>query len=166
MAKTKAQKLDIVEKANEELAAAKTLVFADFGGTSMQDLKSLRTALRAVDARFQVIKKRLLKLVLSGKLLDFDPKQFDGPVGTIFAKNDISEVAQSLYKFSKDKPNFKILGGMNLEKGEAISGETVKAIGQLPPREILLGQLMGMMTAPLRAFMYILQEKSKRSQSV
>ena len=49
-----------------------------------------------------------------------------------------------------------------LEKGEKLEADYVTRIGQLPTREILLGQVMGGMVAPLRAFMWILKERSRK----
>ena len=41
--------------------------------------------------------------------------------------------------------------------------ETVEKIGQLPSREILLAQLVGMLSAPMRIFLYVLDQKSKQT---
>jgi ribosomal protein L10 len=44
-----------------------------------------------------------------------------------------------------------------------LSAEEVLFVGQLPPREILLAQLLGMIAAPIKSFLYVLDQKSKRS---
>ena len=76
MPKTKAQKTNVITKGTEELKGAANLIFADFGGTTAQDLRDLRLLLKNVGAKFQVIKKRLLRIILKEKGIDFDPKQF------------------------------------------------------------------------------------------
>ncbi len=144
------------------MKGAKNLIFVDFGGTKTQDLRGLRLSLKEARSKLQIIKKRLLKLVLKEKGVDFDPKSFESQVGTIFINDDISEAAGKVYRFSKDKENFKILGGFDLDKGEKLEADFLKRIGQLPGREVLLGQVLGTMVAPLRAFMWILQERSKK----
>ncbi|HEY4497121.1 MAG TPA: hypothetical protein VI432_03175, partial [Candidatus Paceibacterota bacterium] len=103
-------------------------------------------------------------IILKDRNIDFDTKLSAGQLGTVFAKGDISEIAQNVYKFSKDKPNFKMVGGIDVEKAEILQAETVNAIGRLPSKEILLGQLLGALTGPLRAFMYVLSERSKKLQ--
>ena len=162
MSKTKTQKTNVITKGTEELKGAANLIFADFGGTTAQDLRDLRLSLKNVGAKFQVIKKRLLRIILKEKGIDFDPKQFEAQVGTVFMKGDIFETAGSMYRFTKDKENFKILGGIDLNKAEKIEADFIKRIGQLPSREVLLGQVLGTMVAPLRAFMWILQERSRK----
>lgn len=162
MPKTKAQKSKIVEKGTEEIKGAKNLIFVDFGGVKTEDLRELRASLKEAGSNLQVIKKRLLKIVLKEKKADFDPKSFEAQVGTIFTNNDISETAGKVYKFSKDKEKFKILGGLDLNNGEKLEVDFIKWIGQLPGKEVLLSQVLGTMVAPLRAFMWILQERSKK----
>ena len=165
MAKTKAEKSKVIEKNNADIKSATNLIFTDFGGTKTADIRNLRLTLKGFNSRMEVIKKRLLKIILKEKGVDFDPKQFGGQVGTIFVRGEISEVASPVYKFSKSNENFKILGGIDLVKGENIEGEYLKRIGQLPGREVLLAQVLGGMVAPLRAFMWIIQERSKKMNS-
>ena len=55
----------------------------------------------------------------------------------------------------------KILGGYDLVSSAPLDAKQVLAIGQLPPREILLSQLLGALAGPIRSFMYLLDQKSK-----
>lgn len=160
MAKTKAQKSDILTKGRKELKNSTNLIFADFSGTTSQDLRALRLTLKETGAKFQVIKKRLLRILLKEMSLELDPKEFETQLGTISAKGDIFETAGLVYKFAKGKENFKILGGIDLSKAEKMEADFIKKIGQLPSREVLLGQVLGTIVAPLRAFMWILSQKS------
>ena len=160
---TKAKKVEIIDEGVNELGEAKLLLFADFKGAKVEELKDLRRTLKQTNSKFKVMKKRLLRIVLQKKGIDFDPLKFESQVGIIFGSGEIAEVVQPIYKFSKDHRNFKLVGGLNIEKKEEVPFETIQMIGSLPPREILLAQLMGTLAAPLRGLMYILSEKSKRS---
>ena len=163
MAITKNQKTGIIEQGNVELEKANALIFTDFTGTSVTDLGQLRTDLRENDSKFKVIKKRLLKIVFGSKNIDVDPVNFEGTLGTVFVKGGLSETAGSLYRFSKTHEKFKLLGAYDLANKQLISEADINAIGSLPPRKELLGQLVGTIAAPLRALMYILSEKSKKA---
>ena len=162
MAKTKAQKNQVIEKGAKSLKESSNLIFTDFSGTTAQDIRSLRISLREAGSRYEVIKKRLLNIILKNKGLDMDTKYFEGQVGTVFVTGEISDVAGRVFRFSKGKEKFKILGGVDLEKGEKLEADFVTRIGQLPTREVLLGTVMGGMVAPLRAFMWILKERSRK----
>lgn len=164
--KTKAEKLNIIEEGKKNLEGVKNMVFVDFNKAKNEDLRVLRVLLKGVDSKFQVVKKRLLKIALKDKGIDFDPKQFDGQVGTIFSHSEISEVTSPVYKLSKEREGIKILGGYDVAKGLPYTKEILIEIGKLPSREILLSHVLGALTAPLRAFMYALREKSKKVAEV
>lgn len=159
---TKEKKIQLIEQSEKNLDEAKLLLFADFKGVKVEELRDLRKVLKGINAKFMVVKKRLLRIVLQRKGIDLDPLKFEGQVGAIFSGGEISEIVQPIYKFSKDHPNFKLVGGLNLEKKGEVPFETIQMIGSLPPREILLTQLMGALIAPLRGLMYILQEKGRK----
>ena len=114
-------------------------------------------------AKFKVIKKRLLRIVFEKMGVDFNPEQFNSQLGTIFTQKDIYEIISPVYKFShaKKKQGFKILGAYDLAEKKFIDAETVVKIGKLPTREILLSQLVGVLSAPMRMLAYVLNEKSK-----
>lgn len=162
---TKQQKSQQIEESKKVLRESRILAFIDFSGTTVEDMKKLRRSLRSVGAKLKVFKKRLLRIALKDSGFDFNPKQFDSQVGTVFASKDISEIAGLIYKFSKEIKNkdFKILGGYDLAEKNFFDSATVQRIGKLPSREVLLGQLVGMLVAPMRMFLYVLSEKSKRS---
>lgn len=162
MPKTKVQKAEIIKEGQAELKDSKFLVFGDFTSTENEDLKILRRALRAVNAGFHVVKKRLMGVILKSLGIEFNPKQFKSQMGTIFAKGDISEVAQVVYKFSKEKPNFKLLGALDLIAKSEMNREILVGIGKLPSRQVLLGQVLGGITGPLRKLVYTLAEIGKK----
>ena len=160
---TKSQKSQQINEGKEALKQSRTLAFVDFSGTTVEDMKKLRRSLLSVGAKLKVFKKKLLRIALKENGVDFNPEQFDLQVGTILAKGDISEIAGLIYKFSKEikNKNFKILGGYDLAEKNFFDSAATTRIGQLPSREVLLGQLVGMLAAPMKTFLYVLNEKSK-----
>ena len=143
----------------------KSLIFVDFTGIGVEDMKFLRRALKVVEAKMKVIKKKLLRIAFEKKKIDFNPEQFDSQLGVVFSEKEISDVAGPVYKFFKsvEKKGFKILGAYNLSEKNFFDAETTVKIGQLPSREVLLGQFVGMLAMPIKMFLYVLSEKSKRS---
>ncbi len=161
--KSKTQKIKQVEEGVENLKNSQTVVFTDFTGLPVNEVNQFRKSLSATKAVYQVVKKRLLKFILKELGIDFEPKQFGGQVGVVFSPKDIAETSQLVYKFSKARKEIlKILGGFDLSNKKFIEGGDVRKIGQLPNREILLAQLVGTIAAPLKSFMYVLSEASKK----
>jgi len=162
--KTKQQKAKQIEQGEDFLKQSQLLLFTDFTGTGVEDMKNLRKTLKEMGAKFKVIKKRLLRIVFEKMGVDFNPEQFDSQVGTIFTQKDIYEIISPVYKFSKEKEKrgFKILGAYDLAEKKFIDAETVVKIGKLPAREVLLSQLVGVLSAPMRILAYVIQERAKK----
>jgi large subunit ribosomal protein L10 len=167
--KTKVQKIADVKAAGELASKSKTLLFADFGTITAENLRQLRRIVSEAGGEMKIVKKRLMNVLFKEKGIDYDLRQFDGPVGTIFAEEGLDKIGAPVLKFfqglgadnkSREASVKKILGAYDLAAGASVSRETVMAIAMLPPREVLLAQLLGQLLAPLQAFMYILQQKA------
>ena len=163
MVKTRKEKEDFVKEQSDIITTKKTIIFTDFAGTTVNDLNALRKELDEVGARFQVVKKRLLRVMFDEKKFEFDPETLEGQLGIIIADEDMEEIAGPVYKFAAASDTFKILGGFETEDKKFLEKDMVEMIGKLPGREVLLSQLVGIIAGPLRAFLYILSEKSKQT---
>lgn len=171
--KTKAQKQEELKNAKKLLDKSQVLVFTDFTKISAEDLRKLRKELKNIGANFLVIKKRLLALLFKECGVEFDTKQFKLSLGTVFSKDNLEKIGGPIYKFfsvleipegsAKDLWIKHILGGYDLKNKTPIDLLQIITIGKLPPREELLAQLLGVLTAPVRSFMYILSERSKKT---
>lgn len=161
--KTKEQKNKIVEETKKLLDNSQNLFFVDFTGTGVEEMKNLRRTLKTLGAKMKVVKKKLLRIALEKNKADFNPERFDEQLATIFSGTDIPLIASPIYKFFKINENkgFKILGVYDLVDKKFFDDEFIKKIGQLPSREILLAQLVGMLSAPMKMFLYVLDQKSK-----
>ncbi|MFH1162255.1 MAG: 50S ribosomal protein L10 [Candidatus Jorgensenbacteria bacterium] len=160
--KTKAQKQQAVEEGLAGLKGSKTIVIADFTGISTSEMNVLRKALRGIGAAFHVVKKRLLRIIFEKEGIAMDPRELEGQMGVVFSPNDLVETAGVVHRFSRGKELLKFLGGVEVKEKKFIEGADVKRIGALPSREVLLGQLAYMLTVPIKKFLFVLSEKSKK----
>jgi large subunit ribosomal protein L10 len=160
--KTKAQKTKKVEEGGQIIEGKNTVVFADFTGTKVNDVNALRKTLHDLESKFEVFKKRLFRVALQQKGFEFNPETLPGQLGVIYTNKRLDEIAGPVYKFAKQFKTFKILGGINLKEKQFVPGNEVEAIGQLPPREVLIAQVVGTIAAPMSAFLYVLSERSKQ----
>ena len=170
--KTKVQKNDELKKAKALLDKSQALIFADFTKITAENVRKFRGELNKVGASFLVIKKRLLSLLLKEKGIDADLKQFKTSVGAVFIEGGIENAAGPAYQFfskldvpdgaAKDIWVKHLLGGYDGASSAVMDGAQVIAIGRLPPREVLIAQLLGMLNAPIRSFVYVLDQKAKK----
>ena len=171
--KTKTQKGEELKKAKAMLDKSQALVFTDFTKIAAEDVRKFRMELTKQGANFLVIKKRLLGLLLKERGIEADLKQFKISVGTIFSEKGTEAAAGTAFKFFSglevpeggDKNMWvkHLLGGYDVKAGVPIEAAQVVVIGKLPPREVLLSQLLGMIAAPVKSLLYILDQKAKRS---
>lgn len=166
---TKAQKKEQVAKSKEQIQASQALIFADFSGVSIADMARLKKALKEKGASFKVFKKRLLSIAFKDAGVDFDLMQFKAPVGTIFSESELTSVAGSVYKFSKELEKkgipFRVVGAFDRQEMKAIDEKDFLVIAKLPSRHDLLGMTASVMSGPIRAFMYLIEQvASSKSQ--
>lgn len=161
--KTKAQKKKVVEDAVANLKKSETVIFTDFTGIPVNDVNQLRKTLKAMGGALTVIRKRLVKIIFEKEKMEFDPKQFVGQTAVVMSPKDLVETANAVYKFSKGRELFKILGGFDLKEKKFVNAADVKMLGQLPGREALLGQLAFMLTVPIKKLLFVMSEQSKKS---
>ena len=155
MALTKTQKQKIINDLKEKIAGQKAMVFAAITGLKVKDLASLRKKMKEKDGELKVAKKTLISLVFKEKKIEIDPKKLEGEIAVGFGYQDEISPFKTLYDFSKENENLKILGGLIgkefLEKEKAIE------LGQLPSREELLARLFFTAKSPFLGFHNILQ---------
>jgi large subunit ribosomal protein L10 len=166
MAQTKQEKIALVKEGAEKMTASQAVVFTAFSKTPVAELQTLRRTLREEGGEFRIIKKRLVSIMLKEQGYEgFDPRDHEGQLGVIFGSNDVSSIAQPAYQFAKGHDHFSLIGGIDVSAKEVLDTEMINAIGSLPSREELLGQVMGAFTSPVRAFMYMLQERAKQLEA-
>jgi len=165
--KTKAQKIKELKKGHDLFAGSEGVLLVDFSKVQTSDLRNLRKELKVSGSRLLVLKKRLLNLVFKEKGIDYSAKDMKTQVAAVFTPN-IETASSSIYRFfaglEKEKKieGGKILGGYDVKAGQPMDAARVIFIGKLPSREALLGQLLGMLAAPIRSFLYVLDQKSKQ----
>jgi ribosomal protein L10 len=169
--KTREKKEKELKQAEELINNSEGVVFIDISQIPTHFINKLRQELKSNFGRFLVIKKRLLGIGFKNKKIDLDLSNLKNSFGAIFISN-IESGIQSFYKFLKnlekekvlESARDKILLGFNLKENKTLTKEEVVFLGNLPSREIALVRLLGMISAPIRGLMYILQEKAKRSE--
>jgi len=164
MPKTKEQKHKIVESGGESLKKSETVILVDFTGLPVNKLNSFRRAVKEAGGVLQVIKKRLLKFIFEKSGIEFNPKTFAGQTGVVFSPKDLQETAAVVYKFGKNEKAVKILGGFSVKDKSFIERGDIVRFGSLPSREVLLAQLVGLLSMPMKMLMYVLNEKGRKSR--
>jgi large subunit ribosomal protein L10 len=145
----KADKERIVGELTERLKNTPTLFVADYRGLSVTEIDELRTKVLEHGARFTVVKNTLTKRAAEAAGADSLLALLDGPTAIAFieADGDLVAVAKALADSARTTRVLAIRGG--ILDGNSISEEDVENLATLPPVEVLRGQTLGAITAPL-----------------
>ena len=158
MARLKSKKFEIAEELVEKMSKASASVVAEYRGMTANELADLRNKLHEVDAEFKIANNRVTKQAI--KQCDDSEKwealndQLKGPVGVAYIYGDVAAASKVLVKVDTDCAAFQVSGGV-LE-GRGVSLDELKAISDLPPKEVLLGQIVGSIVSPHRGLLGVL----------
>jgi large subunit ribosomal protein L10 len=156
MAISREKKRKILEELKEKIGRQKIMIFVDFTGVKSKDLFLLRKKLQKSGNEMKVAKKTLINLVLKEKNLNvIDVRKMLGEIAVILGVKDEISGAKTVYEFSKENKNLKILGGI-LEKN-FIGPEKIEELAKLPTKEELLAKLVSELSAPISNFVYVLK---------
>lgn len=145
----KKDKEELVAQLTERLRAAETLFVADYRGLSVTEINDLRAKLVEQGARFSVVKNTLTKLAAQQAGAESLLELIDGPTAIAFleADGDPAAVAKVLNDAARIGRVLVIRGGV-LE-GESITEADIRNLATLPPADVLRGQVVGAVAAPL-----------------
>jgi large subunit ribosomal protein L10 len=145
------QKEQVVEELTARLKAAETLLVADYRGLTMPQIDELRTRLLESGARFTVVKNTLTRRAAEAAGTEGLLALLDGPSAIAFleADGDMVATAKALADAARETNVLEIRGG--IMQGRAVTAEEVEILAKLPPAEVLQGQVLGAIVAPLTA---------------
>ena len=129
------------------LREAPATVVVDYRGLNVGEDAELRRKLRAARVEYRVIKNTLVTRAAAEVGLDGLDDVLRGPTAMAFSLEDPTAAARELTAFAKDHANLEVKGGV-LE-GRVIGADQIKALAELPSREVLLAQVAAALAGPL-----------------
>ncbi|HEY2209621.1 MAG TPA: 50S ribosomal protein L10 [Gaiellaceae bacterium] len=147
----KEQKEQVVDELTERLKVADTLLVADYRGLTMPQIDDLRTRLLESGARFTVVKNTLTRRAAEAAGADALLALLDGPSAIAFleADGDMVAAAKALADSARETNVLEIRGGVL--QGRSMTAAEVETLAKLPPEDVLRGQVLGAIVAPLTA---------------
>src|ERR687892_344609 len=146
------EKEQVVERLAERIRSAETLIVADYRGLTNAQMEGLRDELTKHGARFSVVKNTLTRRAAEAAGNEALLALLEGPTAIAFLESGSDPVAtaKALSKLARDSRVLAIRGG--ILEGRAISSAEVEELAKLPPADVLRGQVLGAIVAPVQAF--------------
>lgn len=148
-----AEKEKIVCELKDQISATKGLWFTDFSGLDVPTITRFRKMLKENKMTYKVIKNTLLERALKGTKCEDLTRHIDGPIGMCFGE-DIAMGSRILIEFQK-QVSLTAAGqvGFSVKKawleGKVYDNNEIRAIANIPSREILIGYILATVTASL-----------------
>ena len=147
----------------EKMEKAQGIIFAKYQGLTVEEDTELRKSLREAGVEYKVYKNSLT--TLAAKELGFNAIEsvLEGPVSVAFGYEDPTAPARILNDFAKNHKKLELKGG--IVQGEIFDNVKVEQLAKIPPREILIAQLLGSFKAPVSNFAYLLNAIKEKKES-
>ncbi len=146
MGRTLENKQQIVEELKGLLGDTEMALVLDYRGLSIKEMSDLRTRLQATDSVCKVTKNTLMRRAIDGNSAwsDLD-SLLTGTNAFVLVKGDVGGAVKAVQSFQKDTKKSETKGG--LFEGKLLSQSEIKAIGDLPSKEVLMAQIAGAINA-------------------
>jgi large subunit ribosomal protein L10 len=141
------QKAAAVAEIAESLRESEAVFAVDFRGISVPQAAELRTRLRNADAVFRVVKNSLTELAADQAGAETLKALLQGPTALTFVHGDAAVAAKALQTFRRETDLLEFKGG--LLGAEVLDPDQLLALARLPARDILYGQLVGVVASPI-----------------
>jgi large subunit ribosomal protein L10 len=148
LALSREEKLERVAQYVEQLEESQGIILVDYRGLSVAEMQMIRGRMRPIASQFQVVKNRLLIQALEKQGISLPEAWLVGPTAVSFCKDEVPLVAKALVEAREETEKLDLKGGWM--SGSLLSPEQVKSIADLPPREVLLAQVLGVIHGPGR----------------
>ena len=152
----KEQKTAVVENLSGSFKKATIAIVSEYRGMTVSETTEMRRKLRAVRGELKVAKNTLIRRALKDTGYASLEDKLGGPVGLIISTEDPVELAKAVVGFKDLGEKFKLRGGV--VDGVPVTVEEIQALATLPPKEVILGQLLGILQAPATQLVRLLNE--------
>ena len=146
MAVSREKKEQLVANYAEKLSRSNAIFLTDYRGLTVTQMESLRAKIREAGGGYSIVKNTLANLALQAADLAVPEDMLKGPIAVGFAYEEAPAVAKVLADFAKETDILQIRGGVM--EGNVLSPEQIRSLASMPPREVILAQLLGVIQQP------------------
>ncbi|MGK2938348.1 MAG: 50S ribosomal protein L10 [Solirubrobacteraceae bacterium] len=143
----RAEKAAVIEEITADINEAQAVFAVDYRGITVTQVADLRSKLRESDTTFRVVKNTLTERAVDQAGAESLKALLEGPTALAFVKGDAAAAAKTISDAAKEIELLPFKGG--LMDGNPLSIDDIKAISKLPSRDVLYGQLVGIVASPI-----------------
>jgi large subunit ribosomal protein L10 len=137
-------------------------IVMDYKGLNVEKITGLRQQVREAGSEIKVAKNTLLKIATKDTEYEALHESFSGQTAVAFIEGDPAQLAKVLTKFNKEvrkenpETTFELKSGV-LENS-VLGIDEINQLGDLPSREVLLSQMLGVLSSPMTGLVSVLSD--------
>lgn len=162
MAKVELKK-PIVDEISNILDGSATAVLVDHRGLTVAEDTELRKTLREAGIQYKVFKNTFIRFAIKDTPNEELGQLLDGPSALAVCKDDATACARELVKFAKTHAKLELKGG--IVDGKYCNPDELKAVANIPSKEVLLGRLLGSMQSPITNMARVLKQIAEKDEA-
>ncbi len=141
-------KRETIDALRGELTEHRTLIVSEYRGLKVKEISEIRRALRKSSVSYRVVKNRLMRIAAQDNVAaDALSPLLVGPTAIAFGNDEAATAKAVLEAVRPFGKIVKITGGVL--GSSRIDADGVTRLATLPPREVLLAEALGAITAPM-----------------
>jgi large subunit ribosomal protein L10 len=156
----KPEKKQAVAALLERAKLDKSAVITGYTGLTVEEVTQLRAQLFHAKVEYHVVKNNLARIALNQANITVLDDLLTGPTAIALAMEDAVAPARVLSKFAKDHEKLSLRGGWM--EGKKITVQDIKAMANLPSREVLLAKMLGSMKSPVSGIVQVLAGPARK----
>ncbi len=155
------QKKQLVSEIAEKIRNAKSLVLVEYRGLTVEKATELRNKCREAGVEYKVYKNTLMRFAFEELGYNDITVNLEGPNAIALSYEDEVTAAKVTNDFAKTSNETLVLKA-GIAEGRILNAEEVKDLAKVPSRDVLLGQLAGVLQGNIRNLAYMLDQISKK----
>ena len=164
MAKTKSQKVAMMDSYKEKLGNTTGVIVIDHKGLTASEVSAFKQEVSSIGGSFNVVKNTLFNIALDNVGLPKLDIIKSGAHAVVFMGPDVAQTAKLLQKFMKDTKE-KIQLRTGLLDGQVLSAAQLSELADMPTKEQSISMILGLLDQPLSGVVNVLED-SIRSVAV
>ncbi len=150
------KKVAQVEQLRAWLSQSNAQILVDYRGMTVRELSDMRKKLRSVGAELHVVKNTLYRRAYNGDMPEGLDPHLNGMTAIAFVMGDQAAAAKALSDYIKEIKKSEVKA---LVLGEQVyPAKMVEELAKLPPREVMLAQVLGALQSPISGLVGTLSE--------
>ena len=155
-------KQPLVDEIAVALDGAQGVVLVDYRGLTVEQDTKLRKQLREAGVVYKVYKNTLVKRAIAGTAFEPMSEKLEGPSAIAISTTDATAPARILAEFAKTADKLELKCGV--VEGTYYDENGIKAIADIPSREVLLSRLLGSMQSPVANFARVIKQIAEKNE--